>query len=131
METHVCRSNLFFEIIILRFCARWCGALLAAIGLRLLLLIFPWYVHEFMADYIGQMGFIIIVLLLFYLFGLLFVLGAQINAFFFDHIQPFTSGIGTTLGEFADREQIKLTDDNYRPSEIVTEELNTTQSQKQ
>ena len=110
----------------MRFFARWCGALLAAIGLRLSLLIFPWYVHEFMADYIGQMGFIIIVLLLFYLFGLLFVLGAQINAFFFDHIQPFTSGIGTCLSKFTDREEIESAEDRVQLSGVVAEELNIT-----
>lgn len=65
-----------------------------------------------MADYVGQLGFIIITLLLFYLFGLLFVIGAQVNAFFFDHIQPLPTGLGTLLSESADREHIQLIDDD-------------------
>ena len=86
--------------------------MIAAVGLQCLLLLFPLYVHEFMADYVGQLGFIIITLLLFYSFGLIFVIGAQINAFFFDHIQPFPSGLGTCLSEFIDREQIQLINDH-------------------
>ncbi|CAF1452858.1 unnamed protein product [Rotaria sordida] len=109
----------------------WCGALFAAIGLQLVLLFFPWYAHEFMADYVGQLGFVIVILLLFYLLGLLLVIGAQINAFFFDYIQPLTSGLGTCLCEFADREQIQLTDDNFRPNDVIVEELNTTKYQQQ
>ncbi|UJR36500.1 hypothetical protein I4U23_029221 [Adineta vaga] len=89
----------------------WCGSLVAAVGLQFLLLIFPLYVHEFMADYVGQLGFIIIILLLFYLFGLLFVICAQINAFFFDNIQPLTTGLGTCLSEMSSREHIQLVDD--------------------
>jgi len=77
-----------------------------------------------MADYVGQLGFIIITLLLFYLFGLLFVIGAQINAFFFDHIQPLTVGLGTCLSESVDREQIQLMDENFQSNNIVVEELN-------
>jgi uncharacterized BrkB/YihY/UPF0761 family membrane protein len=64
-----------------------------------------------MADYVGQLGFIIITLLLFYSFGFIFVMGAQINAFFFDHIQPLSDGLGTCLSEYADREHTQLIDD--------------------
>jgi len=77
-----------------------------------------------MADYVGQLGFIIITLLLFYLFGLLFVIGAQINAFFFDHIQPLTSGLGTCLSESTDREQIQLMDENFQTDNMVVGGLN-------
>lgn len=94
-------------------------------GLQLLLLIFPIYVHEFMADYVGQLGFIIVTLLLFYLFGLLFVIGAQINAFFFDNIQPLKSGLGTCLSESADREQIQLIDEQFPGDNVVVEGYNT------
>ncbi len=121
METYV-RFSLLKEktkILLYFFVGRWCGALIAAVGLQLLLLIFPLYVHEFMADYVGQLGFIIITLLLFYLFGLLFVIGAQINAFFFDHIQPLTSGLGTCLSESVDREQIQLITDFQTDNTVV------------
>lgn len=136
MEKYVCRKfdHMFFlntsVYIVLTF-FRWCGALLAAIGLQLVLLIFPWYVHEFMANYVGQLGIIIIILLLFYLFGLLFVIGAQINAFFFDCLQPLPFGLGTCLSEFADRELIPLTDEPFRPHDLLVEQLNSNQEQQQ
>lgn len=82
-----------------------------------------------MADYAGQLGFVIIILLLFYLIGLLFVLGAQINAFFFDYVQPLKSGLGTCLCEFADREQIQLTDESFQTHDSIAEELNNIQRQ--
>jgi uncharacterized BrkB/YihY/UPF0761 family membrane protein len=84
-----------------------------------------------MADYVGQLGFIIITLLLFYLFGLLFVIGAQINAFFFDNIQPLTFGLGTCLSESTDREQIQLIDDNIQPNNIVLEGFDNNEQQEQ
>jgi len=74
-----------------------------------------------MADYVGQLGFIIITLLLFYLFGLLFVIGAQINAFFFDNIQPLPSGLGTCLSESTDRGHMQLIDENFQADNIIVE----------
>ena len=61
-----------------------------------------------MTNYVGQLGFIIIALVLFYVLGLLVVLGAQINAFFFEDIQPFSVGLITCLREFADQETLRL-----------------------
>ncbi|CAF2550713.1 unnamed protein product [Rotaria sp. Silwood2] len=131
-------SFIFFQLIYMIVPKRqmnwkhtWCGALLAAVGLQLILLIFPWYVHEFMADYVGQLGFVIIILLLFYLFGLLFVIGAQINAFCFDYIQPLAFGLGTCLCEFADQERMQKIDQNFQPHDVIVEGLNTTQQQQQ
>lgn len=69
-----------------------------------------------MGDYVGQLGFIIIALLVFYILGLLFVIGAQINAFFFEQIQPLPKGLGTCLSEFADRESVQLIDNDLRVS---------------
>ena len=78
-----------------------------------------------MADYVGQLGFIIITLLLFYLFGLVFVIGAQINAFFFDQIQPLKSGLGSCLSEAADREHIQLIDESFNGDNIIVDGYNT------
>ena len=86
--------------------------MVAAIGLELLILLFPVYVHQFMSDYVGQLGFVIIVLLLFYVLGLIFVLGAQINAFFFESIQPLPVGLGSCLSDYAEREHMQLINDN-------------------
>jgi hypothetical protein len=62
---------------------------------------------------------------LFYLFGLLFVIGAQINAFFFDNIQPLPSGLGTCLSESTDREHIQLIDEHFQVDNITVEGYNT------
>ncbi|CAF1475789.1 unnamed protein product [Rotaria magnacalcarata] len=124
-------SFIFIELIYvivpkrqMRWKHTWCGALVAAVGLQLVLLIFPWYVHQFMNDYAGQLGFVIVILLFFYLFGLLFVIGAQINAFFFDHIQPLKAGLGTCLCESVDRELIQLTDESFQTHEFIADEIN-------
>ncbi len=50
-----------------------------------------------MTNYVGNLGFIIVVLLLFYILGLIFVIGAQINAYFFEDIQPLPAGLGDCL----------------------------------
>lgn len=65
-----------------------------------------------MSDYVGQMGFIIVVLLLFYIFGFLFVIGAQINSYFFDQIKPLSSSLGNVLYEYSDRENLPLLDND-------------------
>ena len=99
--------------------------MIATIGLQFFLRLFPIYVREFMADYVGQMGFIIITLLLFYTFGFVFVLGAQINAFFFDRIPELSEGIGTCLSLFANQDEIQLFDDqnsSARPSDLQRSE---------
>ena len=71
-----------------------------------------------MADYVGQLGFII-TLLNFYLCGLLFVIGAQINSFFFDHIRPLTSGLGTCISETFSPEQMPEMDDSFQSTNTV------------
>jgi uncharacterized BrkB/YihY/UPF0761 family membrane protein len=65
-----------------------------------------------MTNYVGEIGFIILALLLFYILGILFVIGAQINAYFFDHIRALPAGLGNCLSEFADREQTPLMNEN-------------------
>ncbi|CAF0903423.1 unnamed protein product [Adineta steineri] len=95
----------------------WAGALAAAIGLQILLSIFPMYVHSFMSNYVGQLGFVIVAVLLFYLFGLVLVIGAQINAYFFDHIQPLPVGLGTLLSRNLDNENAILIDGNLQPKD--------------
>ena len=55
-----------------------------------------------------------------YSFGLIFVIGAEINAFFFDDIQTVSMGLGTCLSEYADREQIQLMDDHDLPTRSMS-----------
>jgi uncharacterized BrkB/YihY/UPF0761 family membrane protein/membrane-associated phospholipid phosphatase len=64
----------------------WQGALVATITLELLLQLFPIYAALFLNSYIGQLGFVLILLLYFYLFTLILLFGAEINAFFAEGI---------------------------------------------
>ncbi len=45
----------------------------------------------------GQIGFAVILLLFFYYFATILILGAQINAYFYENYQPFTEGLGTYI----------------------------------
>ncbi|HKF38866.1 MAG TPA: YihY/virulence factor BrkB family protein, partial [Ktedonobacteraceae bacterium] len=60
----------------------WRGALVATIALQVCLQLFPFYAAHFLNSYIGQIGFVIILLLYFYLFTLVLLFGAEVNAFF-------------------------------------------------
>ena len=51
------------------------------------LFLFSIYVASFLSSYIGQVGFVLILLLFFYLFTLILLLGAEVNAFFAEGIR--------------------------------------------
>ena len=87
---------------------RWCGSLFATIGFIVVFLVFPTYVHNFMTNYAANLGFIIVLFLLFYILGLIFVIDAQINAYFFEDIQPLSTGLGDCLSLHINREIIPL-----------------------
>jgi len=65
----------------------WRGALVATIALELCLQFFPIYATFFLKRYIGQLGFVLILLLYFYLFTLFLLFGAEVNAFFAEGIR--------------------------------------------
>ena len=65
----------------------WRGALVATIALELCLQFFPIYATFFLKSYIGQLGFVLILLLYFYLFTLFLLFGAEVNAFFAEGIR--------------------------------------------
>lgn len=65
----------------------WRGALVATITLQLLLQLFPLYATFFLRSYIGQLGFVLVLLLYFYLFTLILMFGAEVNAFFAEGIR--------------------------------------------
>ncbi|UJR23903.1 hypothetical protein I4U23_026875 [Adineta vaga] len=94
---------LFFVIYILvpnkkmRLKYTWCGALVAAILLDIFLILFPLYIRRFMGSFIGLIGFVVILITFFYYFSIILLLGAQINAYFFERIQPLPEGLGTFL----------------------------------
>jgi hypothetical protein len=45
----------------------------------------------------GLIGFAVILLLFFFYFATILILGAQINAFFFEHYKPLRDGLGTYI----------------------------------
>ena len=64
----------------------------------------------------GQIGFAVILLLFLYYFATILMLGAEINAFFYDNYQPFADGLGTYISQMHDEHGVgnrdkPLTDD--------------------
>ena len=105
------------------FRVTWCGALVAACTLEVFIILFPLYVRRFMGNYAGkendqkfhfedtdsilhfqgQIGFAVILLLFLYYFATIVILGAQINAFFFEDYQPLAVGLGTYISQMHDQ----------------------------
>jgi YihY family inner membrane protein len=75
----------------------WKGALVAAVLLELFLAIFPFYVTHFMRSYTGVAGFAVIFLLFFYYFAVILLLGAQVNAYFCEHVGPLPDALAVVL----------------------------------
>lgn len=99
---------ILFEVIYLvmpnqriSFSRSWPGALIAAIALELYLLFFPYYASHFLGGYAGQVGFAIILLVFFYYFAVILLVGAEVNAFFSEHVQPLPSDLATFLTTMA------------------------------
>lgn len=99
-------SWIFFEAVYLvvpnqniRFRNSWMGAISSAILLQLFLSLFPFYVTHFMGNYTGEAGFAVIFLLFFYYFAVILLLGAEINAYFAEGIQPLPTNIAAMLCE--------------------------------
>jgi len=95
-------SFIFFETIYwfvpnkkMSFKVTWCGALVAACILEVFIMLFPLYVKYFMKNYAGQIGFAVILLIFMFYFSTILILGAQINAFFFEGYKPLVDGLGT------------------------------------
>jgi membrane protein len=65
----------------------WRGALVSTVAMQLGLLLFPLYANSFLNSYIGQVGFVVVTLLFFYLFALILLLGAEVNAFYAEGIR--------------------------------------------
>ena len=47
--------------------------------------------------FIGQIGFAVILILFFFYFATILILGAQINAFFVENYKPLADGLGTYI----------------------------------
>src|SRR5947209_236148 len=87
----------------------WRGALVSTVVMQLFLYLFPVYVTRFMNNYIGQVGFVLILLLFFYVFMLILLLGAEINAFFAEGIRVPQSDLITEASQEGYRKSTELT----------------------
>jgi len=80
----------------------WLGALISAIALDLFItIVFPFYATYFMRNYVGQAGFAVILLVFFYYFAIILILGAEINAFFLEHVRPLPNDLATFVSTMA------------------------------
>lgn len=73
----------------------WRGALVAAVALEIFITLFPFYTSHFMGNYVGQIAFAIILLAFFYYFAIILMLGAEVNAFFFEGVRPLPNDLAT------------------------------------
>ena len=65
----------------------WRGALIATVAMQLFLQLFPIYAARFLGSYIGEIGFVLILLFFIYVSTLLLLFGAEVNAFFAEGIR--------------------------------------------
>ncbi len=80
----------------------WLGALVSAITLQLFIsIVFPFYTTRFMGNYAGQAGFAVILLVFFYYFAVILILGAEINAFFLEKVRPLPNDLATFVSTMA------------------------------
>ncbi|CAF1371137.1 unnamed protein product [Adineta steineri] len=90
----------------------WCGALVASITLEIFIILFPLYVRQFMGNYAGQIGFAVILILFFYYFAIILIIGAQINAYYFEQYPPYPDALGTYLSKINDEQNQENNNDS-------------------
>ncbi|CAF0971959.1 unnamed protein product [Rotaria sp. Silwood1] len=81
----------------------WLGALIASFLLDIFIVLFPLYIRRFMDSFLGLIGFAVILITFFYYFSFILILGAQINSYFFELIQPLPDDIGSFLSQTVSR----------------------------
>lgn len=99
---------LLFEVIYLvvpnqkiTFRTSWPGAVCAAIATEVVLTIFPLIIRLLFSSYAGPIGFAVILLLFFYIFSMILLLGAEVNASFFEGVRPIPNDLVTFLSTMA------------------------------
>jgi YihY family inner membrane protein len=101
----------------------WKGAAAAAVMLEIFLIAFPFYTTHFLKGYAGQVGLIIILLIFFYYFAVILLLGAEVNAYFSEKVQPLPNDLVTfvsTMGGKLNRDIPEAESDthvNPRPTD--------------
>ena len=81
----------------------WRGAAFAALATEIFLAVFPFIASHFFSGYAGTLGFAVILLLFFYYFSIIILIGAEINAFFFEGVRPIPNDIVTFVSTMAGR----------------------------
>ncbi len=72
----------------------WLGAVVAAVLLQIYLsFFFPFYTTHFLGNYTGNIALAVVLLFFFYYFAVILLLGAEINAFFAEHIRATPESI--------------------------------------
>jgi YihY family inner membrane protein len=80
----------------------WLGAIVSAVALELFIsVVFPFYVTYFMRNYVGQAGFAVVLLVFFYYFAIILILGAEMNAFFLEQVRPLPNDLATFVSTMA------------------------------
>lgn len=79
----------------------WRGAAVAAVATELFLTLFPLIIAHFFSGYAGTVGFAVILLLFFYYFAIILLVGAEINAFYFEGVKPIPNDIVTFVSTMA------------------------------
>ena len=81
----------------------WLGALIAGAALEIYLILFPLYVRYSLSSTAGAVGATVILLVFFYYFGVILFLGAEVNAYFSEHVQPLPNDLATFVSTMAGR----------------------------
>ncbi len=79
----------------------WKGAVAASVLLVLFLQLFPFYTSNFLKGYSGAIGLAVIIVLFLYYFAVILMLGAEVNAFFFECVQPLPNDLVTFVSTMA------------------------------
>jgi len=75
----------------------WLGAVVASVLMEIYLTLFPLYVSHFLTGYAASISSVIILLIFFYYFAVILLLGAEVNAFFSEHVKATQTNIVTMV----------------------------------
>ncbi|GER87571.1 hypothetical protein KDW_17330 [Dictyobacter vulcani] len=64
------------------------GAIAAAVVLQIGLVLFPLYIRNYTSGIVGQIAFALVFMLFFYVIALVILIGATVNAYFVENVQP-------------------------------------------
>ncbi|MBV9019574.1 MAG: YihY/virulence factor BrkB family protein [Ktedonobacteraceae bacterium] len=81
----------------------WLGAIVAAFALQLYVLIFPLYSSHFLIGVAGAVGLGAILIVFFYYFAVIMLLGAEVNSFFAEGVQPLPNDVATFVSTMGGR----------------------------